>query len=84
LKTVSYEFIDLENFKGSDISRGEFSFYAEPLNTSSRRYSNIYKVSNLEPLRSPSYVSVDFLSRLGGLEIILNSLRSKDFTFAGL
>jgi hypothetical protein len=45
---VSYGSTDLENFKWSDISRGEFSFYAEPLNTSSRKYSKIYKVSNLE------------------------------------
>jgi hypothetical protein len=45
---VSYGSTDFKNFKGSDISRGEFSFYAEPLNTSSRRYSKIYEVSNLE------------------------------------
>jgi hypothetical protein len=48
LKTLSYRSTDFENFKGSDISRSKFSFSAEPLNTSSRRNSKIYEVSNLE------------------------------------
>jgi hypothetical protein len=62
LKTISYGSADFEDFKGSDISRGEFSLYAEPLDTSSRRYSEVYKVSDLELYRSPSDVSVAFLS----------------------
>jgi hypothetical protein len=45
---IRYGSIDFYNLEGSDISRGKFSFYAEPLNTSSRRYSKIYEVSNLE------------------------------------
>jgi hypothetical protein len=39
---VSYGSTDFENFKGSDVSRSKFPFYAEPLNTSGRRYSKIY------------------------------------------
>jgi hypothetical protein len=39
---VSYGSTDFENFKVSDVSRSKFPFYAEPLNTSSRRYSKIY------------------------------------------
>jgi hypothetical protein len=39
---------DFYNLERSDISRGKFSFYAEPLNTSSRGYSKIHEVSNLE------------------------------------
>jgi hypothetical protein len=45
---ISYGSIHFYNLERSDISRGKFSFYAEPLNTSSRGYSKIYKVSNLE------------------------------------
>jgi hypothetical protein len=45
---ISYGSTDFYNLKGSDISRGKFSFYAESLNTSSGRYSKIYKVSDLE------------------------------------
>jgi hypothetical protein len=48
LKTISYGSIDFDNFKGSNMSRGKFSFYAEPLNTSSRRYLKIYEVSDLK------------------------------------
>jgi hypothetical protein len=48
LKTVSYGSIDFKDFKGSDVPRSKFPFYAEPLNTSSRRHSKIYKVSNLK------------------------------------
>jgi hypothetical protein len=62
---ISYGSTNFDDFKGSNISRGKFSFYAEPLNTSSRRYSEIHEVSNLELYWSPSYVSVAFLSRLG-------------------
>jgi hypothetical protein len=45
---ICYGSTNFDDFKGSDISRGKFSFYPEPLNTSSRRYSKIHKVSNLE------------------------------------
>jgi hypothetical protein len=45
---ICYGSTNFYNLKGSDISRGKFSFYAEPLDTSSRRYSKIYEVSNLE------------------------------------
>jgi hypothetical protein len=45
---ISYGSINFDNLKGSDVSRGKFSFYAEPLNTSSRRYLKIYEVSNLK------------------------------------
>jgi hypothetical protein len=45
---ISYGSTNFDDFKGSDISRGMFFFYAEPLNTSSRRYSKIHEVSNLE------------------------------------
>jgi hypothetical protein len=45
---ISYGFTNFDDFKGSNISRGKFSFYAKPLNTSSRRYLKIYEVSNLE------------------------------------
>jgi hypothetical protein len=45
---VGYGSTDFENFKGSDIPRGEFSLYAEPLNTLSGRYWKIYEVSTLE------------------------------------
>jgi hypothetical protein len=45
---VSYGSIDFENFKGSDVARSKFSFYAEPLNTSSRRCSNVHEVSDLK------------------------------------
>jgi hypothetical protein len=48
LKTISYGSTDFENFKGSDVSRSKFPFYAEPLNTSGRRYSKVYKVSDLK------------------------------------
>jgi hypothetical protein len=48
LKTISYGSTDFEDFKGSDVSRSKFAFYAEPLNTSSGRYLKIYEVSNLE------------------------------------
>jgi hypothetical protein len=41
---ISYGSTDFENFKRSNISRSEFSFYAEPLNTSGRRYSEIYEI----------------------------------------
>jgi hypothetical protein len=45
---VSYGSADFKDFKGSDVSGSKFPFYAKPLNTSSRRYSKIYKVSNLK------------------------------------
>jgi hypothetical protein len=45
---VSYGSTDFKDFKGSDVTRGKFSFYAEPLNTLSRRYSKIYEVSDLK------------------------------------
>jgi hypothetical protein len=48
LKAVSYVSTDFKDFKGSDVSRSKFPFYAEHLNTSSRRYSKIYEVSNLK------------------------------------
>jgi hypothetical protein len=48
LKTISYGSTDFKNFKGPDVSRSKFPFYAEPLNTSGRRYSKIDKVSNLK------------------------------------
>jgi hypothetical protein len=48
LKTVSYGSTDSKDFKRSDVSRSKFPFYAEPLNTPSRRYSKIYEVSNLK------------------------------------
>jgi hypothetical protein len=49
LKMISYGSIDFKDFKGSDVSRSKFSFYAEPLYTSGRRYSKIYEVSDLKP-----------------------------------
>jgi hypothetical protein len=45
---ICYGSTDFDNIKGSDKSGGKLSFYAEPLNTSSRRYSKIHEVSNLE------------------------------------
>jgi hypothetical protein len=48
LKTVSYRSTDFKDFKGSDITRSKFPFYAEPLNTPGRRYSKVYKVSDLK------------------------------------
>jgi hypothetical protein len=45
---VSYGSTDFKDFKESDVSRSKFPFYAEPLNTSSRRYSKIYEVSDLK------------------------------------
>jgi hypothetical protein len=45
---ISYGSTDFDNFKGSDVSRSKLPFYAEPLNTSSRRYSKIHEVSNLK------------------------------------
>jgi hypothetical protein len=48
LKTVSYGSTDFKDFEGSDVSRSKFPFYAEPLNTSGRRYSKIDKVSDLK------------------------------------
>jgi hypothetical protein len=48
LKTISYRSTDFKDFKGSDVSRSKFPFYAEPLNTSGRRYSKIYEVSDLK------------------------------------
>jgi hypothetical protein len=48
LETISYGSTDFENFKGSDVSRSKLPFYAEPLNTSGRRYSKIDEVSDLE------------------------------------
>jgi hypothetical protein len=49
LKTISYGSTDFKDFKGSDVSRSKFPFYAEPLNTSGRRDSKIYEVSDLKP-----------------------------------
>jgi hypothetical protein len=43
---ISYGSTDFENFKRSNISRSEFSFYAEPLNISGRRYLEIYEITN--------------------------------------
>jgi hypothetical protein len=48
LKMVSYGSTDFKDFKGSDVSRSKFPFYAEPLNTSGRGYSKIDKISNLK------------------------------------
>jgi hypothetical protein len=48
LEMVSYGSTDFKDFKESDVSRSKFPFYAEPLNTSSRRYSKIYEVSDLK------------------------------------
>jgi hypothetical protein len=48
LKTVSYGSTDFKNFKGSDITRSKFPFYAEPLNTSGRGYSKIDEISDLK------------------------------------
>jgi hypothetical protein len=48
LKTGSYGSTDFKDFKGSDITRGKFPFYAEPLDTSGRRYLKVYEVSDLE------------------------------------
>jgi hypothetical protein len=45
---VSYGYTDFKDFKGSDVLRSKFPFYAEPLNTSGRRYSKIYEVSDLK------------------------------------
>jgi hypothetical protein len=67
LEMISYGSTDFGNFKGSDITRSKFPFYAEPLNTSGRRYSKINEVSDLELYRSSSDVSVALLSRLGCL-----------------
>jgi hypothetical protein len=39
---ISYGSTNFDNIKGSNVSRGKFSCYAKPLNTSSRRYSKIY------------------------------------------
>jgi hypothetical protein len=46
---ISYGSTDFEDFKGSDVSRSKFLFYAEPFNTSGRRYSKIYEVPDLKP-----------------------------------
>jgi hypothetical protein len=48
LKMVSYGSTNFKDFKGSDVSGSKFPFYAEPLNTSSRRYPKIYEVSDLK------------------------------------
>jgi hypothetical protein len=48
LETVSYGSTDLKDFKRSDVSRSKFPFYTESLNTSGRRYSKIYEVSDLK------------------------------------
>jgi hypothetical protein len=45
---ISYGSTDFENFKRSNISRSEFSFYAEPLNTSGRRYLEVYEIAQLQ------------------------------------
>jgi hypothetical protein len=45
---ISYGSTNFDDFKGSNISMSKLPFYAKPLNTSSRRYSKIYEVSNLE------------------------------------
>jgi hypothetical protein len=47
LKMISYKSTDFKDFKGSDVPRSKLPFYAEPLNTSGRRYSEIYEVSDL-------------------------------------
>jgi hypothetical protein len=48
LKAISYGSTDFENFKRSNISRSKFSSCAEPLNTSGRRYSMIYEITNFK------------------------------------
>jgi hypothetical protein len=64
---ISYGSADFENFKRSNISRSEFSFYAEPLNTSSRGYSEIYKVTNFKLQWFSSFVCIALFLRLGCL-----------------
>jgi hypothetical protein len=48
LKMVSHGSTDFKNFKGSNVLRSKFPFYAEPLNTPGRRYSKVYEVSDLK------------------------------------
>jgi hypothetical protein len=45
---VSYGSIDFNDFKGSDVSRSKFLFYAEPLNTSGRGYPKIDEISDFK------------------------------------
>jgi hypothetical protein len=61
---ISYGSTNFENFKRSNISRSEFSFYAEPLNTSGRRYSEIYEITNFKLQWFSSFVHIVLLSRL--------------------
>jgi len=42
---IGYWTTSFDNFKWSNISRSKFSFYAETLNASGRRYSEIYKIT---------------------------------------
>jgi hypothetical protein len=64
---ISYGSTSFKNFKRSNVSRSEFSFYTKPLNTSGRRYPEIYKVTNFKLQWFPSFVSVALLSRLSCL-----------------
>ena len=48
MDSVSNQTTSFDDFKWSDVSGCQFPFYAEALNTSSRRYSQIYEIPYLE------------------------------------